>query len=143
MYEIFPVELAHVLYLSLSPVLKVRVEQDQQLCQLAFTWISMARIKFQVLCKVPFSAESVMKSVGFIQIQLDSYVFLWLLSPSFSCLLGSVFLHPQGTSLWCEMVCPILIDLLDRWQKTGSGFPRSTWKKLLDVGLTLGRDGHQ
>lgn len=45
-------------------------------------------------------------------------------------------------SLWCETLCPRLIDLSWRDDKTGSGFPRNMWKKLLKVGVALGGDRH-
>lgn len=41
----------------------------------ASPWLSMPRIKFQVLCEMLCSEES-LKSGGFIQIQLDSDMFL-------------------------------------------------------------------
>lgn len=101
----------------------------------AFTWLSVPRIKFQVLCEMPCSAESPLWKVE------DLYKYsltVMCFSKNTGCLLltSVVFLaqwysFPQGISLRCEMLCPRLTGLSwrddRRWEEALPGAHRTSY----------------
>lgn len=144
--EVFPTGHVPVPYLSLCSVFKVTGTGAVAPAAVS-TWISMPRIKFQVLCEMQCSAESLLWKVQDLY-KYSLTVMCFSKNTGYFLLTSVVFLAqwyspPQGVRLWCETLCPRHRCLLERWQKTGSGSPRSTWKKLLVVGLALWRDGQQ
>lgn len=114
-HEVFPVGHVSIPYLSLSSVFKVRLERVQQLWQWFLLGYQCQGLNFKcsVKCHVRWRVcyEKCRIYTNTVWQLCVSLKILATFSLTPVVFLAQWYSPPQGISLWCETLCPRLVDL--------------------------------